>query len=512
MLKYYILITIILLLLISLVQCDNDTSKIYTLNLYSSFASSQKISTYNLTLINSNYYKPKLNYNIAVIFYFSQLVISPYAFENSIVFFDDNNPFYISTYNSSYSSTYALLVNDIILSDNQFLETLTGTPVFKLSNDSYNQLYPLIFSYYYASITPPELSISSIEIVFITISIVLSILISIFIIFLYLYFTKYKQYTGISEHLLFIKLPYVNLGFSLFLIIYYNIYEPTAYIYDNFLLTIFEHIYTLFSCVLRSSIIITSCYFLSGWMIFTFKEVILKIEKFIYICFMVDFIYELIMYTIADNDNDIDNNYKEKAYKRIYWKNVLVYAWLFGFNLYYFVMLYLKLYLKVNKAVLFIQHEIIRVLKYKLDLYKKITLSCFCYCFVKWGIPLAFKNVDKGIFYMSLEILADSVLVGIVLFVFVPRKWPVCYFVEVNLDLIGMQDFVCDISKGVKQIQNAKKEMVEMAKLNRPVIIVGPYGKMKREECVVSINDEKVSEVNDNGVFDEIKIGAFTDE
>jgi hypothetical protein len=80
------------------------------------------------------------------------------------------------------------------------------------------------------------------------------------------------------------------------------------------------------------------------------------------------------------------------------------------------------------------------------------------------------------------------------------------------LDLIGMQDFVCDISKGVKQIQNAKKEMVEMAKLNRPVIIVGPYGKMKREECVVSINDEKVSEVNDNGVFDEIKIGAFADE
>ena len=173
---------------------------------------------------------------------------------------------------------------------------------------------------------------------------------------------------------------------------------------------------------------------------------------------------------------------------------------------------HIRRYLKVNKAVLFIQHEIIRVLKYKLDLYKKITLSCFCYCFVKWGIPLAFKNVDKGVLYMSLEVLADSVLVGIVLFVFVPRKWPVCYFVEVNLDLIGMQDFVCDISKGVKQIQDAKKEMVEMAKLNRPVIIVGPYGKVKREECVVSINDEKVSEVNDNGVFDEIKIGAFMDE
>ena len=509
MLKYYILITIILLL-ISLVQCDNDTSTIYTLNLYSSFASSQKISTYNLTLINSNYYKPKLNYNIAVIFYFSELITSPYVFENSIVFFDANNPFYISTYKSYYSSTYALLVNDIILSDNQFLETLTGTPVFKLSNDSYNHLYPLVYTYYYASITPPETSTPSIELVFITISIVLSILISVFITLVYLYFTKYKQYTGISEHLLFIKLPYVNLGLSFFLIIYYHTYEPTVYMYENLLVTIFEHIYTLFSCVLRSSIIITCCYFLSGWMIFTFKEVILKIDKFIYICFMVDFIYELIMYTI--DDNDIDNDGKEKAYKRIYWKNVLVYAWLFGFNLYYFVMLYLKLYLKVNKAVLFIQHEIIKVLKYKLDLYKKLTLSCFCYCFVKWGIPLAFKNADKGVLYMSLEVLADSVLVGVILFVFVPRKWPVCYFVEVNLDLIGMQDFVCDISKGVKQIQDAKKEMVEMAKMNRPVIIVGPYGKVTREECVVSINDEKVFEVNDNGVFDEIKIGAFVDE
>ena len=159
------------------------------------------------------------------------------------------------------------------------------------------------------------------------------------------------------------------------------------------------------------------------------------------------------------------------------------------------------------------QTEVVKVLKYKMNVYKKLSLICFCYCFVKWGIPLGFKNVEKGVFYMSLEILADSTFVGAVLLVFTPRKWPICYFLELNLDFVGMQDFVCDISKGdVKNIKDAKKEMAELSKMNRPVLIIGPFGKVKRKECVVSISDKNVCEVNDNGVFDEIKIGAFVDE
>lgn len=503
MLNLYFLFTIIITLT-TFVQCNNDSNKTWSLNLYSSLSSSHKIATYNITLINSNYYKQKSNYDITIIFHFSDLVISPYAFDNSIVFFDVNDSYYISQYISYYSNTYALLINDIILSNNTFLELLTDTPVFTLSNKSYNELYTITTTYYYANISFPLSSMSLTEMILIIINISLSVLISIFIKGMYIYNIKCKQNTEILEYLILNKLPYANLILSLFIVVYYNTFEYT-YDNNNLMLLLFEHMYVVLVCLIRATIIITSFYFLSGWLIFSFNKTVIKIDKYIFICFMVDFIYELIILTIYDN--------KQIKYKWIYWKNVIAYVCLFGVDLYYFVKLYMKIYFKVNKALLFMQHEVVKVLKYKMNIYKKISLSCFCYCLIKWGVPLGFSNVEKGCCYMSFELLADSVCVGVVLFVFVPRKWPGCYFLEVNLDFVGMQDFVCNVNKGnVKNVKEAKKEMVKMLKKNRPVLIIGPFGKSERKENVVSINDDNVKEVNDNGVFDEIKIGVFVDE